>query len=278
MDYDAIKAIRATHLKVLAKSSPLHYRHAVEHEGSDDSDTASRVFLRAIHCAVLEPGKFIESYGVYQDSATRRGRSWDLWQAANPAKIGLLPSQMDQIIAIVHALDQHEGARKLLPMSVGGKLLDIGRSEAVVEWTEARTGLRCKAQIDRLLTDPREIWDLKTTGSVHPDFVHGQIRKLGWDLQLAHYRAGVQAVYGPVTRCGLILVEQAAPHDVACYEIPVDMLDAAEERRQNLLQIIADCTRVGHWPGHASAIIELPPASWQEAEITCEDEEESNES
>lgn len=255
MEYNAMPGVRATALKALAVGSPLHYFYAMQMQGDGTDETPSRVFLRAVHCAILEPDVFQATYAEYTDSAARRGQAWKLWQATHHYITGLLPSEWKKIQLIQSSVNSHKGAFEVLSC--------YGKSEICIQWIDSATRMACKAKVDRLSIVPLEVWDLKAVPSVHPDELHRQIRRLGWALQLAHYEAGVEAIYGERPRhCGLICYETGSPYDIAVYELPETMMEEARVLRRDLMETIADCTRRNLWPGTAPDRIELPAPSW----------------
>ncbi len=261
--YHAMQGVRATSLKALAKGSPRHFLHAQSTQGDGSDDTASRRWLRAVHCAALEPQRFEAAYQVYAGGA-RRGAQYDLWRQARPSiEAALTPHEGRLIEGILARLRDHEDASRILWGS--------GWSEVVRQWTDPASGVMCKAQIDRVIpvsaslssscggltltatANACEIWDLKTLDAAHPDAVRYHVRKQLFALQLAHYRAGVKNCQ----RCGLIVVEGRPPHDVGVYEIDPLELEAAEEQRCELLELISDCVDSGVWPGVCPSLTTL---------------------
>ena len=262
MNYHSLPGVRASSLKTLAKKSPRHFRHAQDTQGDGSDDTASRRFLRAVHCAVLEPGQFAAGYEVYDD--TRRGKIYDLWQQSRPGVQALTLREEAVIRAIVSSLRAHEDAARIL--------FEHGWSEVVREWIDLPSGVACKAQIDRVVRVEAggcEIWDMKTLDSTHPDAVRWHIRKRRYDLQLAHYRAGVSGCVG----AGLIVVEERPPHDVAVYRLTEADLQAAEEQRQELLQLVAECQASDSWPGCCPTATTLAMDPEELGDIDTDDEE-----
>ena len=231
MSYNLTPGIRSTHLKLLAKRTPLHYRHAAANEGTGWGDTASRIFLRAVHCAVLEPSVFASTYEICPhkrgalETPSGKPTKYGLWQQSRPGKLALSVGEATSIRAIVVSLRAHPDAARIL--------WGPGWSEVERTWVDQPSGLTCKLKADRLImatlpgSETRmiemsqghpplhcEIWDLKTLGDASEHEVRWMLKKLRVPLQLAHYRAGMQARGAVVTRCGVVVVEDRAPHDV----------------------------------------------------------------
>jgi|APSaa5957512622_1039677.scaffolds.fasta_scaffold44838_1 hypothetical protein len=290
MSYNLTPGIRSTHLKLLAKRTPLHYRHAAANEGTGWGDTASRIFLRAVHCAVLEPSVFASTYEICPhkrgalETPSGKPTKYGLWQQSRPGKLALSVGEATSIRAIVVSLRAHPDAARIL--------WGPGWSEVERTWVDQPSGLTCKLKADRLImatlpgSETRmiemsqghpplhcEIWDLKTLGDASEHEVRWMLKKLRVPLQLAHYRAGMQARGAVVTRCGVVVVEDRAPHDVGVYVLDTGDLDDAEEQRQDLLARVAECERNDSWPGACPEMTTLPLDPEDLGDIDTDDEE-----
>jgi hypothetical protein len=258
--YDAIRAVNASLLKRVAGGSALHGLHYLREGGGPD--THSRMELRATHTLALEgEAAFRRGYAVWEGS--RRGQAW-------------LDFETQQIGAGRTVLTSAERARvqaraaALLAHPVAGPMLrhEDARSEITVTWTDEVTGLPCKGRLD-LWVDAEEqidIVDLKTWPSTDPDVVLRQIvsRQAKVHLQLAHYRAAVRAVVGervPI-RCAVMVVEDAAPHDVGVYPLDEALLLLGDEARRAALITWADAVKRGDYPGRAPKLRTIEAPGW----------------
>jgi hypothetical protein len=144
--------------------------------------------------------------------------------------------------------------------------------EHTVRWTDPPTGLPCKGRLDALLC-PRAgpdarytVIDLKTVKSVHPREIARMAASMHWHAQAAHYAAGVREVYGLTddqVDAVLIVMEQAAPHDVGVYRLTPDgALWAGETLRRTWLDRLAECLRADAWPGACLEEQELELPGW----------------
>ena len=254
-DYYSRPGVNWSRLRILWKGSPLHYKHATEHP--EAGDTPSRVNLRAIHCAALEPDRWATDYAPYD--GTRRGKAWAAWQEEHPGVEGLTRRAWEEAQAIADALHAHPLAGPLLTG-------DDGASEVPMGWVDADTDLLCKGLADRLITtaDGRRLGvDLKTVGSVDADEITRMIWRLGWHGQAAHYTAG-----GGLDGFALVVVEQAAPHDVAVFWFDPQTLAHGEALRRRLLRQVADCDEADSWPGRYAEEQTLALPHWVEPIIT----------
>jgi exodeoxyribonuclease VIII len=259
--YRAIPAINWSLLHKMAES-PLAYHYAETTD--DDGDTASRMFLRAVHCLTLEPAHFARDFGVAPGTRTAE------LKAAYKAAGKTLLTEKDAALAraIAYAVDAHPVAWQILDAP--------GRSESNLTWTDPDTGLRCKCRRDRVVhpaTDdaPIEIWDLKTYKSASQAEVRRAAKWQGWIGQLAYYRWGTQIKSpGRTVTAGLIVVAQKPPHDVGVYRfLPAD-LDEQDEHRRELLARVKECQEAGEWPGCCTEIQDLS-LEWDDTEIIMDE-------
>lgn len=263
-EYARQVGVRATHLKLLDRGSPAHLRHAVEHP--DDSDTPTRVWLRAVHALALEPAAFRREYSVFE--GRRTGKLFKAHRDSHPGTNVLNRREYDSAVAIVEALYRHPLASPLLCGS-------SGESEHNLSWTDLRTQLPCIARLDRWLPDLRVVVDLKTVGSTAAWTIERMTSQLGWDLQMAHYVAGAEVSEpGAGVLAFLLVVEAKPPHDVAVYRLAPALMLRAAQRRGELLDWIAECNHSGRWPGRfdVQQTLELP--AWAPPEIGAEDLDE----
>ena len=259
-EYAARAGWRWSTLRILRAGSPLKARYSLDHPQS--GDTSSRSLLRAIHCAILEPEVFAVDYVIYRASKTRQGKLWQAHLAAHPDKETLLPKELLKIEAMVRAAREHP----LVSYILASAYTEISR-----EWASPVSGLLCQARYDIVLPgEVIDIWDLKTVGDASERSIRGMIKRLGWAGQGAHYREGAR-VRNPAkaVRYGLICIEDKAPHDIGIWRLTDVDLDEADEERQELLQIIKQCTEDDSWPGrHEDEPGEMDLNPWRESSMT----------
>jgi len=249
--YAAQPGVRSTYLKEVLKS-PRHLRYMLDNPGA--GSTASRTWLQSVHAATLEPIVFAEAFAVYPGK-TRRGKQYDAWIDTHPGV---------QALTVKEDLAARSIAGAVRSDAIAGPMVTDPEAmpEHGVYWTDEATGLRCKALIDLWRPLAVAVSDLKSVGSTALHAVQSQAIKLGWDVQMAHYRAGVLAVYGVDPVCSLICVETSAPHDVAVFPMTAAMLDLGERKRRQALETIAECKRTGLWPGRHPEPVDLDPPAW----------------
>lgn len=242
-EYASLPGINWSRLKLMAKS-PLHFKEEV----IGDSDPMS--FGRAAHCTVLEPLEFPRLY-VLWDGGTKRGKAWDKFCEANAGKYPLSERDYNRAVAVRDAVLNHPVA--------GPYFTGPGESEVTLQWTDAGTGLNCKARLDRSL--PGTVVDLKTAADAGPDAFARAAARYQYAHQMAHYCMGANYAYGAEHRAVIVAVESEAPHDVCVYELSEDDLWTAGEEVKALLRRVKECMASGQWPGRFTEpqTLDLPP-------------------
>lgn len=243
--YQAIDAVNWSSLKWM-QVSPLHFQHYVER---GRGDTTSLLMGRALHSATFEPDAFPLEYAVY-DGAIRRGKAWEAFKDANIGRSILRVDEYERTLAKRDAIRRHP---------LVAPLLEYGEAEKTVQWTDAETGLACKARLDWVCAS---IVDLKGSPTVDERRFGAAAARYGYHCQLAWYRLGYQAVTGEGKPCLLVVVEHDPPHDVAVFDVGPDELYAGEEECRSLLRRLAECKASGRWPGRYEETRSLSLPAW----------------
>jgi len=161
-----------------------------------------------------------------------------------------------QVFGIMLAMSQHEEAMELRRGAA---------TQVSIVWDHPVTVapgevmyVRCKGRFDILGgmdgDPPYKPADMKTTTVVidplsDRDPFAKQAGILGYDRQAGHYCDGLTVLTGvPHTEFPLIVVEQAAPHPVAVYDIDPGDIEAAQAEIDDLLLLYVDCKASGQWP------------------------------
>lgn len=139
-------------------------------------------------------------------------------------------------------------------------ILSRGRAEVSYYWTDAQTGITCRARADWLRegTAADCIADVKTCQDASEDGFGKTIANFGYDLSVAHYVDGYEALTGRRLPLYLIAVETAVPHFVQVHEIPADWLADALDRVRDARARYAECESAGEFPGYAAEQIVTP--------------------
>lgn len=240
-------------IKILRNQSPAHIQHAIR---TEDDDTASRVWLRAVHCLVLERHNFDAQFTVYEGRRDKRTKAYQAFldEAGNRSVLNA-NEHASALAAARHIVAHPEIAAHL----------EYGKPEATLTWIDRDTGLPCKCRIDWLAFDssakPYAIDDLKTLGTAHPREVGRMTAKNGYHGQLAHYAEGARANGLGELAVNLWSAEGKGAQDVGVFDMGAGItgsaLHAGDRLRRRLMQQLAWCVERDEWPG-AAAFSEWP--------------------
>lgn len=262
-DYHARPELSASRAKLLVPpSTPLAFQHAL---GQPEKPKRHFDVGKVVHAKVLGTPLDVEvvqkitrskETADADDYATKSAQEHrDAIRAAG--KIPLLRHELDETEAMAEAILANPDARTIMEFP--------SKPEVSAFWPCPDTGVECRARID-WLPDPQEgrrliLADIKTALSAWPAKFIRSAADLLYDLQAAWYLDAVTALgLDPDPVFLFVVVEKAAPHDVAV----VRLHDAAQSRGQALMQrtrrIYAECTATGRWPGipHGIHTVDLP--------------------
>jgi len=269
-EYHGWDAVSSTRLKPMLVS-PLLCKQKMERPRRA---TRAMIMGQALHAMLLEPDTWREQFAlggpINPKTDKPFGRDtlkWKQWRAQQGNKPVLTLDDVDEVITWADAIHAHEFAAKLL----AGK----GRNELSLVWDDEPTGLRCKARVDRLSRDPGG-WpshiDLKTTKEEPTE------RKLarllwdwGYDLQMAHYKAGA-AVLRPGERKFWFIFVCKESLDVAVVEVGPTWEAVGTARWRAALNRYAECLKTNQWPGCIPTYEVLEAPAWALREATGESE------
>lgn len=210
----------------------------------------------AAHCLILQPDLFERSFAFKPAGmkfSTKEGIAW----RDDPSRAGLsvIEAAEAQIVRDVAAAFDAKGiARESLDNAVA-----IERS---MLWTDETTGEVCKGRPDWWTTEA--VYDLKVSRHAHSG-VALQAYTNGWMHQLAHYRAGLNALGHPVRKGRLVVIGPKPPQQfrVYCLEVKEAVLDVIAMENERTLAQLRDCRETNTWPGTPDEWkkVEAPPSA-----------------
>lgn len=180
--------------------------------------------------------------------------------------IPLLPHEHEQILAMAKALREHP---------VAGWLFQPGHGlpEQSLFWRDAPTGVMRRARLDwmPIVGESRLIIpDYKTARAVDAESLSKAMNDFGYHMQAAAYTDGAKAL-GLDQAPAFVNVYQAKtpPYLVHVVEVDAMALTIGRDLNRRALDIYAECTAAGHWPGYPQIdLLSLP--AWVEAEYLRE--------
>jgi hypothetical protein len=227
-EYRAHPALNFSRLKLMAVS-PLAFQKAKPFSGAFQMG-------RAIHAAVLEPDAFPSRFVKLPSQFSRRyGKDYEAWAKADGREV-LLADEYDAANACAEAA--------ILSPSVSRHL--TGADTEVSVFTKIR-GVEVKGHLD--WTGDISIGDLKSVASMNMDAFFRQCVNLDYLSQFAFYSDVFREAFGGTKPFKAIVVEKAAPHDIAVVSIPNEALDYGRQRYDAWLDRYIDCMSRDKWPG-----------------------------
>ncbi len=170
--------------------------------------------------------------------------------------VPLKPAQHDMVTDMAEAIRNHKTASALFnPLG--------GRAEQSLFWKDAATGVQRRARLDwlpfpqagRRLIVP----DYKTTKDASPEGIKKASHQFGYHQQAPWYLDGVTALgLGPDPTFVFVFQEKDPPYLVTVVELDVIAMKYGRYLNQQAIDIYAECTRTGHWPGYSDGIELIP--------------------
>jgi hypothetical protein len=244
-EYDAIDALNISRLKNI-KRSPQHYRHALDNR----EQKACLTLGNATHVAVLEPERYLQEFAVWTrrteagKAAPRNGQHWEKFQLENPGRTILTYDENSLASDIAAAVRSNELAMPYLAS---------GDPEVTLEWAldAALGGRAAKSRVDWLTNVDGQVYlvGLKTARDCRRFAFGSQAAKLSYHWQWAYYFDAYKAIRGKAPRMVEIVVESEAPHAVAVYKIPDDIIEQGREEYWEAVKRLAECEVTLEWPG-----------------------------
>ena len=243
-DYDAIKALSASGAWTLAKDCPAKFLWNSPWNPLRERDDKPEFDIgTAAHLAVLEPARFNERTVLIDAPNYRTARAQALREAAYAAnKVPLLPAQAEIVGQIAGAIRAHP---------IAAEAFTGGAPEVTLTWTDAGTGVPCKARVDWLPRHGRWLVDLKTAVSANPVEWTDQAARLGYYARAAWYLDGAEAVLGRrPEEYWFVVPEKEAPYLVSVIGLDETALEWGRMINRRALSLFAECVQRREWPGY----------------------------
>lgn len=235
--------------------SPAHFLEAWL---NPPEPTPAMTLGSALHCLVLEPGKFEARYVAAPEGIDRRTKdgkaAWAEFEAGANGKTILTAEQMRQV----------QGMAQAIAVSVAGKALAAcPNREQTIEWTDLVTDLPCKGVLDAW--GDRWIIDIKTVDDASARAFARTVANYQYHGQGAFYLDGLSIAHPPTGGPRyflLVAVEKSPPHGVRVYMCSADMIVTGRQLYLKLLGRHAECVAAGEWPGYPDEVESLELPAW----------------
>lgn len=250
-DYHAHPAISKSGLDKIAKS-PAHYKASREtkHEDSD-----ALVFGSAFHDYILLPDTFQTDYTVLPpdfNGRTKEGKAM-LESIQQSGKTVLKSEWLTAIEGMAAAIAAHPKA---------SVLLQGGKAEQSIFWTDGDSGIDCRCRPD-YLHPGGIIVDLKSTADAGAEEFARSVAKYRYHVQDAFYSEGYYQATGQWPRGFVfIAVEKTAPYAVACYSLDDDAKAYGRELFRRNLKTLLEAEKSQEWTAYSQEIETLSLPAW----------------
>lgn len=216
----------------------------------------------ALHLALLEP--HLAADLIIKGPADRRGNKWkDAKEAAAEIPNSVLVTESDydacwkvQDIAAKHPIIKQINAVKC-------------HYEASAFFTHEPTGMQVRTRPDTVVPSLGLMVDLKTTADAGPWRWARTAGDIGYHCQEAIYTQSWPAAGGcDISGFVFIVVEQAAPHCIATYELEPSAVLEGAAIFDKTMAMYKKCKESGVWPGYPEEVqhLDIPPFEYRETD------------
>jgi hypothetical protein len=253
-DYHADPALSSTGARRLL-TCPALYRYEQDNP-APPRDTFD--FGHAAHAQVLGVGLPIV-VGDFTDWRTKAAQAWRDG-VRQDGGVPLLTADAEKVAAMADALRTHPLAGALLTPGEG-------TPESSIFWTDPTWGIDRRARIDwtRPGTDGGRVIlaDYKTTTEVSPAAISRTVAAYGYHQQAAWYRDAAAAADLDDDAVFLFVFQaKTAPYLVHVVELDALALRVGADLNERALQVYAQCTASGRWPGYNDDVTLLGLPAW----------------
>jgi len=234
-DYHRSEPIGSTGLKRILQS-PAHFRYPRKYDSTRAKETGS-----AIHCAVLEPARFVTDYRIVECDA----RTSAIYKAACkdiPKERVFTSAEHENIQGMQKGVMRNPGCRELIELP--------GRYELSLFTKCPVTGVLVKVRYDKLTNSGIPV-DLKKTQVSARDAFSRAVYAYGYHISAALYMDAWEWQFGEkLDVMRWIAVEEQSPHAAMRYMPDADALMIGRAKYTEALQIYANCLDRDEWPAY----------------------------
>lgn len=255
--YHASAPYSRSRLWRIIEKNPQYFKYCESHP---PAKTPAMLLGSVFHKLVLEPSDFGSEYAIAPelDRRTREGRAaYEAFMDANSGKTAVPCEMYAQAKEMADAV-AHDSLAAFL---CGGAV------EESYYFTDDMTGLACKVRPDsfREVNGRGLIVDLKSCMSASTEDFMRHAVKMGYDMQAAMYKTGVEAVRGIECDFVFVAVEKEPPYLINILRADDAMLKRGYDLYRECLGTVKHCRDTGVWYGYTGeshTINELSLPKW----------------
>jgi PDDEXK-like domain of unknown function (DUF3799) len=183
-----------------------------------------------------------------------------MWKAAEAA----LRDQGKTVITKEQLKQAQVMAGKVFAHPLAAKLLAQGRAEHSIYWHDDPTGARLRIRFDWLTELGRPICcDYKTAVSASKNHFRKAVFDYGYHQQQAFYEDGLAEIGLEDVGFLFIVQQKDPPHAVGLYTIDPDDVERGRQLNRRAIEVFAECSRTGNWPGIPPIIQQVSAKPWE---------------
>ena len=255
-----------------ALRSMAHYHAALDRPRKA---TPAMEFGRFVHTVVLEPELLAARYVVTPDLVAELEGEYKNPKASKEykEKLAALAEYGRLVDREVIEADWYERAVEMIHAvkacpKASGYLRGDGESETSIVWNDELTGLRCKARIDKRVSDGL-LADLKTTADASK--FSRSMADFGYARQAAFYTDGMRTLTGQEYRLAFVAVEKEAPFATLSGVVSDAAIEYGRRQYQHILRKICEGRAYDKWPGYEQpAELDLPAWAYQAEDVALD--------
>lgn len=245
--YLELDAWGSSSLRAMRRGPPAR---VVWEKDSPSGDTSARLLGSAVHCGLLTPHLFADTYVGKPEGMRFSTKEGKAWRDAHSSRTILSNEDFLRASSIIDALM----AKEAVATSLEGSLC-----EHSLVWRCPASGELCKGRPDWIEDGRGNLLDLKVTRHGGTRWMALRAFSEGWMHQLAHYRTGAILHGLNISRGRLVVVEPDPPHFVWTLEVKTDALDLLEIENGETLKAMRDCRVKREWPGTPDEWTKIEP-------------------
>lgn len=233
-EYHRSQGISSTGLKRILRS-PAHYKRPPEFNSTRAKEIGS-----AIHCAILEPERFIIDYRIV-DCEARTSSAYKAACKDHPKERVLTTAEHENIIGMQAGVVRNRKCRELIEAD--------GKYELSVFAKDPETGVLVKVRYDKLIDAIGMPVDVKKCQDASREQFRRSIGNYHYQLSAAFYMDAWEWLHGEkLDVMRWIAVEEQSPHAAARYMPNDEALKVGRAQYRVALNIYAECLERDEWP------------------------------
>lgn len=244
-EYRKREGLASTDIKRMMKSMA-YWKYFTDHP-EQEKDTPALKFGRACHKFMLEPSDFDNEFAIIPkvDKRTKEGKeTYAAFEKSSEGKELIDEETYNKLTDMRFALTQTPYVKNLLN----------GEHEKSFFWTDEATGIKCKTRPDSFSVGKmgglNVCVDYKTTSNAETSAFMRSAIKFNYDIQAAHYIAGLEAIYGKEFVFIFIAQETEPPYSVNILQPDEYFMANGREVRDSMLVTYKKCIELGEYPAY----------------------------